>query len=200
MCISKRMRRQTGLTIIELLVFIVIMSIAVLALLRVWALVVNRSPDVQQRKQALALAEGFLEEVSSARFTFCDPFLDAQADDPLARPNPAACSVQEDVKPEAGNSRPFDNVNDYVTQFNTATAAFNSGANLVDAAGNALIDLPGYSVSLKITPENLNGITSGSTPATMEVLKISVTVSYNGGADSITLDGYRTRYAPWATP
>ncbi len=200
MCTSKPRRRQSGLTIIELLMFIVIVSIGALALLRVYAQVVKNSPDPQLRKQALALAEGFLEEVSSARFTFCDPLLDAQADDPAARPNPAACSTPENVGQEGGgNTRPYDNVNDYVSQFNTATAAFNQGTTLVDAAGNPL-GLSGYTVSLKITPEDLNGITSGSTAATMEVLKISVTVSYNNGNDSVTLDGYRTRYAPWATP
>ncbi|MBI3229606.1 MAG: type II secretion system protein [Burkholderiales bacterium] len=191
---------QRGLTMIELIVFIIIVSVAVLALLRVYVITSRNSADPQMRKQALALAEAFLEEVELARFTYCEPVLDGSADDPVARPNPAACNVLEVVGQEVGSvNRPFDNVNDYVNQFNVATPAFNSGTQLIDAAGE-VIDLPGYSVTLTIVPEALNGINSGATAATMEVLRISVTVTYNNGSDSLTLDGYRTRYAPNAVP
>ncbi len=191
--------RQRGFTLIEMIIFIIIVALGVLGLLMVFNVVSKNSVDPQLRKQALALAEGFLEEVELARFTYCEPTLDAQADDRVARPNPAMCSPAEGVGPEAGNQRPFDNVNDYVSQFNTDTAAFNSGAKLQDAAGKD-IDLHGYTVQLRITPENLNGIVSNANAATMEVLRISVTVSYNGGRDSLTLDGYRTRHAPHAIP
>lgn len=195
------LRREQGLTLIELIIFIVLVSIAVLAVLRVLSVNVRSSADPQLRKQALALAEGFLEEVQLARFTYCEPNLDALADDPLARPNPAACTPGEGAGQEAGGvARPYDNVNDYVSKFGVAETAFNNaGGDLLDAAGNKLV-LPGYAVTLTITPENLNGINSGSTPATMEVLRITVSVSYNNGNDSVSLDGYRTRYAPHAVP
>lgn len=202
MCISNcsTSKRQAGLTMIEMLVFIVIVSIAAVAMLKLYGLTAKNSADPQLRKQALMLAEAFLEEVSLARFTFCDPSLDPQADDPVARPNPAACTVPEVVGQEVGGlGRPFDNVNDYVTQFNTTSSAFNFGTSLVDAA-NKPINLQGYTVTLKIVPETLNGIVSGAAAASMEVLRISVTVGYNNGKDSLTLDGYRTRYAPHAVP
>ncbi len=204
MCITEprpaRVRQsQAGLTLIELLIFIIIVALGVLGLLMVFTVTSKNSVDPQLRKQALSLAEGFLEEVELARFTYCDPTLDAQADNPGARPNPAACTTPEVVDPELGNQRPFDNVNDYVSQFNTDLPAFNSLADLKDAANNT-IALNGYSVKLRITPENLNGIVSNAASATMEVLRISVTVTYNGGNDSVTLDGYRTRYAPHAVP
>lgn len=192
---------QAGLTLIELLMFIVIVSIAAVAMLQVYSLTVKQSADPQLRKQALALAEGLLEEVQLARFTYCEPTLDPLADDPVARPNAAACSVAENVGQESGSvARPFDNVNDYVSTFGSDTAAFNNTAGkLVDAAGNEF-DLPGYTASLAIYPESLNGISSGSTPSTMEVLRISVTVKYNEDRESLTLETYRTRYAPHAIP
>lgn len=194
-------KRQTGLTLIEMIVFIVIVSIAAVAMLKLYGLTAKNSADPQLRKQALMLAEAFLEEVRLARFTFCEPSLDPLADDPIARPTPSSCSVPELVNQEVGGvGRPFDNVNDYVTQFNTASSSFNDFSSLlVDAAGSE-IALPGYTVSLKIVPESLNGIVSDATPANMEVLRISVTVGYNKGQDSLTLDGYRTRYAPHAVP
>jgi MSHA pilin protein MshD len=204
MCITEHrtapaFSKQAGLTLIELLISIIIISLGVLGLLQVFNVTSKNSVDPQLRKQALSLAEAFLEEVELARFTYCDPSLDAQADDPLARPNPAACTTPEVVGPEVGNVRPFDNVNDYVSQFNTDLPAFNVEAELKDAANNTIV-LNGYSVKLRITPESLNGIVSNAAAATMEVLRITVTVTYNSGKDSVTLDGYRTRYAPHAVP
>lgn len=191
---------NAGLTLIELLMFMVIVSIAAIALLRVFSVTVKSSADPQLRKQALILAEGFLEEVQLARFTYCEPTLDASADDPVVRPNPAACSVVENVGQEVGSvGRPYDNVNDYVSNFGVLSAPFNNGIKLQDAAG-VDINLPGYSVTLVVQPEALNGIAANATPAGMEVLRITVTVTYNNGQDSITLDGYRTRYAPYAIP
>lgn len=193
-------RWRAGLSLIELLVFIVLVSVGVLAVLQVFSLTVKNSPDPQLRKQALALAEGLLEEVQLAHFTWCDPLLDAQADDPVARPSPAACSTVENVGPEsADHARPFDNINDYVNQLGVDTAAFNRGGQLQDAAGEE-IKLPGYSASLRISAENLQGITSSASAAGMEVLRISVTVFYNERRESVTLDTWRTRYAPHATP
>lgn len=197
---AQRRGASAGLTLIELLMFIIIVSIAAIALLRVFSVTVKSSADPQMRKQALILAEGFLEEVQLARFTFCEPTLDASADDALARPNPAACSTEENVGQEVGSvGRPYDNVNDYVSSFGVDSPAFNNGPQLQDAAG-VNIQLPGYSVTLAIRPEALNGIASNTTPAGMEVLRITVTVTYNNGQDSVTLDGYRTRYAPYAIP
>lgn len=197
----RRLPTQAGLTLIELLMFIVIVSIAAVAMLQVYSVTVKQSADPQLRKQALALAEGLLEEVQLARFTYCDPISDPLADDPVARPNPAACTVVENVGQESGNDtgRPFDNVNDYVSTFGSDTLAFNNAGKLVDAAGNEIV-LPGYSASLAIYPETLNGISSSNSPANMEVLRISVTVKYNEDRESLTLETYRTRYAPHAIP
>jgi MSHA pilin protein MshD len=45
-----------------------------------------------------------------------------------------------------------------------------------------------------ITPSALNGIGDDGNAADTNVLRITVQVSY--GNDTVTLDGYRTRYAP----
>ena len=196
---NAKRKTQAGLTLIELLMFIVIVAIAAVGMLQVYRVTVKQSADPQLRKQALALAEGLLEEVQLSRFTYCEPILDPLADDPVARPNPAACSVAEAVGNEDARSRPYDNINDYVNGFGSETQAFNVLGDLLDAAGDT-INLQGYTATLAIYPESLNGISSGNTPATMEVLRISVTVKYNDSRESLTLDTYRTRYAPHAIP
>ena len=61
-------RRQGGLTLIELVVFIVIVSVALVGVLSVLNVTVKSSADPVIRKQALALAEGMLEEILSKDF------------------------------------------------------------------------------------------------------------------------------------
>jgi len=192
--------RQRGVTLVELILFIVIVGIAVGGILTVMNLATRGSADPVRRKQALIIAEGLLEEVELARFSYCDP-ADPNAGDPDLVKSAADCSIPErwgQLAPEpagTGSGRPFDNVNDYVTAPNTWTAAFdNPGGVLADAGGNP-IDVAGYSARLSIAPAALNGIGSDAdTAADTEVLRITVQVSYAG--ETVTLDGYRTRYAP----
>ncbi len=189
-----RRRPARGISLIELLMFIVIISVALVAILRVQMQSSNMSADPQMRKQALAIAEGLLEEISLARFTFCDP-TDPAAD---SAASPASCSIPEVVNQEAGaGGRPFDNVNDYVSNFGVAQAY------TTDAAGAAFP--VGYSATVTITPDAGLGPAGDpitpvdGTSANMDVLRISVAVSYRNG-DQVVLDGYRTRYAPNSVP
>ncbi len=60
---SRRAGRQAGFTLVELVIFIVIVSVGVAGILLVMNTVVASSADPLVRKQALALAESVLEEV-----------------------------------------------------------------------------------------------------------------------------------------
>ena len=74
---------------------------------------------------------------------------------------------------------------------------------LADASGNkfgARAQLRNYQATLTITPDTLNDIVGSGEPEAMDALRLSVTVSYNGGRDAVTLDGYRTRHSPTAIP
>ena len=189
---GRRCRPSRGISLIELLMFIVIISVALVVILNVQKQASNMSAEPQLRKQALAIAEGLLEEISLARFTFCDP-TDNAAD---TATSPAACTLPEVAAQEAGgSSRPYDNVNDYVTSFGVAETY------KTDAAGN--LYPPEYEASVTITPDTNLGvagdtISSDATSANMNVLRISVEVFYRGG--KVVLDGYRTRYAPNSVP
>jgi MSHA pilin protein MshD len=65
------MRRQAGTTLIELVISIVIVSIAVSAVLMVFSMNVGYSADPMIRYQAVAIAEAYLEEISLK--AFADP-------------------------------------------------------------------------------------------------------------------------------
>ena len=56
-------RRQGGLTLIELIIFMVIVSVALVGVLSVLNVTVKSSADPVIRKQALALAEAMLDEI-----------------------------------------------------------------------------------------------------------------------------------------
>lgn len=193
-------RRQRGVTLVELIMFIVIVSIALTGIVAVMRMTTADSGDPLRRKQALMLAEGLLEEVRSAGFTLCDP----------ASPNfdtaqsAAQCDIPERWgRPslETPGARPFDNVNDYVAQPGVPAAAFDTGGVLVDAAG-APIGLAGYAARVTITPAALFGVGGAVNPANTadaDVLRIRITVDF-GGEAPVVLEGYRMRYERPVTP
>ncbi|MBE3025785.1 hypothetical protein GQ37_000630 [Janthinobacterium sp. BJB1] len=193
---------QRGVTLIELVIFIVIVSIAVLGLLQIFTRTTASSADPQLRKQALALAEGMLEEVAMARFTFCNPAADPAADAatnaaPLSAANPTGCNTPQNVSATApATGRPYYNVSDYVRAFDTPVNYTS------DAAGSSFP--AGYAVSVTVSPDAGLGpagatLPSDATPVNMNVLRITVTVTY-GANQQLVLAGYRARYAGNAVP
>jgi MSHA pilin protein MshD len=178
---------QRGLSLIELLVFIVVVGIAVSGVLSVYSLNARSSADPMVQKQALAIAESLLEEVLAKPYTYCDPD-DVQAETATSSAiGPAGCAttpegmVAEGVEDRYSNLTPFDNVNDY-NGFNMT--------GIVDLGGNVIAPLAAYTASVRVQPAGaFNGIPSG------ETLLTTVTVT-GPGNHSVSLSGYRTRYAP----
>jgi MSHA pilin protein MshD len=193
MCNKAAPARQSGLTLIEMIMFIMIVGIALAAVIGVMNLSTKGSADPLRRKQALMIAEGLLEEVQLAKFTWCDP-TSGNAGDENVRSS-ADCNLAENWGPEAGGERPHDNINDYVRAAGQAEASFNDGAGvLVDANGDAM-NVAGYSATVSVIPESIGGIpVADTTSADSDVLRIRVEVRY--GAELVVLDAYRTRYAP----
>jgi len=185
------MTSQRGLSLIELLVFIVVVGIAVTGVLSVFSLNARTSADPVVQKQALAIADSLLEEVLSKPYTYCDPD-DANVETAQnALVGPLGCATTpEAMGPELaqGESRnanltPFDNVNDYNN--------FQMLNGIVDPSGNAVPDLNGYRALVQVQPP---AVPLTNIPAS-ETLFVTVTVT-GPGNHSVTLSGYRTRYAP----
>lgn len=175
--------KARGVSLIELLVFIVVVGVAVTGVMSVYSQNARTSADPMVRKQAVAIAESLLEEVLAKAHTLCDPD-DANAETAITAADCA--SLPEAMGPEAGETRysnlaPFDNVNDY--------QGF-SMSGIADLTGTAVDGLGGYSATIEVEqPSAFNGIPAG------ETLLVTVTVSAPGNP-GIRLSGYRTRYAP----
>src|ERR1017187_7289063 len=66
-------RRQRGMTLIELIMFIIIVSVGLAGLLSALNVTVSHSADPLLRKQMLSIAEALMEEAEFQPFTYCDP-------------------------------------------------------------------------------------------------------------------------------
>lgn len=171
---------------IELIVFMLVVSAALAGVLRVFIQATAASADPALVRQALAVAESLLEEVQLMPFTFCDGD-DAKVS--TATSTADCAGVADAVGPEAGEGRyatpQFDHVNDHHGL---------SMAGITDITHTAVTGLSGYSASVTVAASALGSITSDSGDA----LRITVTVTAPGST-RITLDGYRSRYAPNAS-
>lgn len=186
---------ELGLTLVELVIAIALIGIAVAAILLVINYTTRNSADPMVRKQALAIAESLLEEVELQSFTYCDPDDANVLTATGAFVGAGGClATVEALGPEAetrySSAAPFDNVNDY-HNFDTNTAP--SGIRDITGAQIGGSALGSYRATVSVTQQAL-----GTIPAA-ESLRITVNVTGPGNT-SITLDGYRTRYAPNGTP
>jgi MSHA pilin protein MshD len=191
---------QRGISLIELIMFIVIVSVALAGILLVMNVTTKNSADPLVHKQALAIAESLLEEVELMPFTYCEP------DDPAAATanSTADCTAPvggEVLGPETGETRyststPFDNVNDYGAAISGAPGFHMTAAGGIQDINNNTV-LTGYDALVTITTTALGGIAGTDGSGAPQVLLINVTVT---GPDNvpITLEGYRTRYSPKA--
>lgn len=207
---------EAGFTFVELIMFVVIVSIGVAGILSVFYVTTQKSADPAARKQMIAIAEAMLEEVELMPFTYCDPD-DPQAataisatvgaggclvrveaigrDTTFSGPGPVVYQPNDETRESTDSA--FDNVNDY-NGFDTNTG----GLGVRDPSG-ALAGPAGYRAVVSVTAAVLG---TGATPiaaldanSAPQSLLINVTVTSPRG-ESITLSGYRTRYAPASPP
>ncbi|NMY42295.1 prepilin-type N-terminal cleavage/methylation domain-containing protein [Pseudomonas sp. WS 5013] len=122
------MKRQAGMTLVELVITIVIIGIAAAALYSAMAAITGRSADPLLRQQSLSIAEGYLEEI------LLQPFLDSSN---------AVCP------PPPASRASFDNVCDY-------NGLNDNGVR--DARGQAIAALANYRVQVAVTAQALVGL------------------------------------------
>lgn len=195
MSITRDLRRQTGVSLVELIVFIVVVAVAVAGVLAALTVSTRSSADPMIQKQALSIAEALLEEAQLQPFTYCDPD-DANAATALDQ---AGCATTAEVTTAGligpdGETRysgisPFDNVNDYHLYDSNADAP----PGIKDLTQLPIAGLENYRVVVNVAEQAL-----GAIPGTNSLL-ITVTVTGPGNT-TVVLHGYRTRYAPNALP
>ena len=158
--------RQTGLTLIELIIFIVIVTTAVAGILSVMNVTVKSSADPMIRKQATAIAEAILDEVLARDFA-----------------NPTGGFTESSAT--CDNRNLYDDVSDYHC-FNAASTNRIDGSETLGSSSIAILSAYKASVDIDASTSAL-GLTGGTQVKT-------VTVVVAGNNESITLKGYRTNY------
>lgn len=194
----KYIRHQSGVTLIELIVFIVIVGIALAGVLKVLQVTNRDSVDPLVRKQALSIAESLLLEITQQPFTLCDPDDTAAATATSA----AGCTTSQDkgggaltsptpaTESRYSSADPLDNVADY----GGFTMPGGGCAGICIPGDNTpLAGLTGYAANVSIT--RAGGVAPFAGLAADAVLKITVNVT--GPANTqVALVAYRLRYAP----
>lgn len=198
---SAQSARIAGVGLIELILFIAIVSAALAGVLGVYDRAVRGSADPLVRKQALAIAESLLNEVLAQPFTYCDP--QDPANDPTAPPTSTAdCTGGATGSQDRGGgplgplpatesrfsaTNPFDNVADY------AGYSMSGGIYSLDNGAAPIAGLGAYSAAVTVTRAGTSlGLVNDA-----DALRVDVVVT--GRGESITLTGYRLRHSPNAT-
>jgi len=162
MCIR---RLQLGVSLIEAVLFIVVVSVALVVVLKAFDIANQGSADPVLRRQALAIAQSLLDEISFK------PFGDASTDD-VAQGGFAGPYT-------SANRQYFDDVDDY-------NGFSMNGIRSLD--NSALTGLSNYQVSIAVAA----AADFGSVPASAGY-RIVVTVTDPSGRQ-LELAGYRANY------
>jgi MSHA pilin protein MshD len=191
---SIEQRAQCGITLVEQIVFIVIVSVGVVGLISVMGPMIRQSADPMTTKQSLTIAEALLNEVLHQPFTWCDPD-DANA---ATATSYAGCAVTANAQnvpgpTPSGETRNggvgavFDNVRDY--------HGFKMD-DIADPSGSSIVS--GYRAEVAIAEAGgVFGLASDVALAvTVTVCRTTSPSSDCAGRESFNLTGYRFRYAP----
>lgn len=157
---------QRGLTLIELIVFIIIVSVGIAGILSVMNVVVRSSADPLVSKQAAAMAEAILEEVMTKDYA-ANAGYDTSVAANCAAPDRALC----------------DDIGDYAC-FNGSTVAKTiDGSETLGSA--AIAGLAGYTATVVVAAE------AAVTGANMRRITVTVT---NPAGEPFSLSGYKASY------
>ncbi len=180
------LRRQSGVSLFELIFFMVIVSIGLVGILSVMDLTTRHSADPLQRKQALAIAEAILEEVQLLPMAITDPCREpAEAGAPCAEQDNAPVAG---AKARGSLENPFTVVDDY------------NGLTLSEGAtpgsiADAVVIPAGYGVGVTVQTSSLGPIAEEPNAATDAAARlITVTVTYDQGREKMVVQGYRGSY------
>lgn len=169
--LEESLRKQKGVSLIELIIFIVIIGVALIGILSVMNQVTAHSADPLVRKQAIAAAESLLEEIE------LQDFIDQN--DGVTTICPAGSAVTPT------NRSASYHIVDCYKGFPNGVAT----TGIYTMNGVAITDLANYKATVAIdsAASPLGGIAASS------AVRITVTVT-DPQNNTIAIDGYRTKY------
>jgi MSHA pilin protein MshD len=161
------MKSMQGMSLVEMILTIVIVSVAMVASLKSFSVLSGRSSDVMVQTRALDLAQLYIDEILSHRFD--------EATGVYGTPTyTGVCRITDD-----GETREsYDDVDDFAA-INAETPA------LIDSSLAA--DYAGFSVSVAVTCDDSIGVNTGGTKL------VQVTITDPIGNNSI-FSAYKGNY------
>ncbi|MDH5784288.1 MAG: type II secretion system GspH family protein [Chromatiales bacterium] len=172
------MNRQHGVSLIELILFIVIIGISLVFIASQFANSSRAIPEPHKRSRALALAQGLMDEILPKKWDENTPVgggCVATASG-LCPTGPVAAGIAI----EEGSRAAYDDIDDY--------NAISNQSPPQDAAGTSLTQFQGYSVTVTVAQPGAdwNGI-----PAA-DLRLVTVTVTY--ASESFSVQAYRSNF------
>ncbi len=167
---TKPTEPASGFTLIELIIFIVIVSVGLAGVLLVFDTVTRRSADPVRAKQAIAVAEGMLDEILNKNF--CDP------DTANRSTTPVPCGANA---VEASRDL-YDSVNDYNLYSRTG---------IRDIASDPTVVLAGYNIAVAVATPGSNFVVGANTITPTNYRIVTVTVQDTVGNQSYVVTGYK---------
>jgi MSHA pilin protein MshD len=129
----KQKSSEAGLTLIELIISITIMSISMTSIMSVFSNSAANSSTPMVREQALSIASAYMEEI------MLQPYVD---------PTSSTNTCEEG----ASNRALFDDVDDY--------DCVNDSNGAIDQNGHTITGLEAYNINIDITADTLNSATA----------------------------------------
>ncbi|RMG57250.1 MAG: type II secretion system protein [Gammaproteobacteria bacterium] len=173
--------RARGFSLLELLVFIVIVSIVLLGLVGLFATNVRGSADVLLRQQAIEVARAYMETVKNRKWNHNTPAGGGcvNTGSGYCPTGPAAAPIGNDGQARAD----YDDVDDY-NGIDEAPMTLDAGGNLVPVAG-----LGGYRVQVAVSQPG--SALSGVAAADQRLITVTVTAP---DGQRIVLNAIRVNY------
>ena len=168
---AEQLPSQRGTTLVEVIIFILIVSIAVTAVVNALSVAVRQSADPPVQRQTLAIAESLIQEIDAQPYAQKDPYNPTGPDDAIG---------PESGESRSGSTLPFDNPNDYSGYSETG---------IVAPDGTAISGLSSYSATVTASQQAM-----GNVPATDGLLVVVTATGPDGQA--VKLTSFRARYAP----
>lgn len=161
------MKSVQGMSLVEMIITIVIVSVALVASLQAFSVLSGRSSDVMVQTRALDLAQLYIDEILSHRFD--------EATGVYGTPTyTGACRITDDLE----SREDYDDVDDFNLISNETPA-------LIDASLAA--DYAGYTVSVSVTCDDSIGVNTDGA----KLIQVTITDPINNNS---TFSVYKGNY------
>ncbi len=185
-------RKSIGVTLIELVLTILILSIALVMISSVLSGGISRSADTTQELRSVALAQSYLDEILGKRF-------DENSAPRGIPPCSGTCTAEGSFGPDGGELREdYDDVDDY-HGLDEGDGQVNP---LQDAAGATRTGYDNFRVQISVRyidtgvageEENL-AVAANDLDDNEDAKLITVTVSYTSAADGVSYSAYKANF------